>query len=470
MNNGNDAAFNWDKLLKRIVNNEVIPVVGEGLYVVHGPNREERPLYAFLAEELAREAQFTITPGMSHPFARAAGEFLRLPRRDAYDLQDFLRQCLSGLKLPLSSPLLLLARIKPFRLFICATHDHFLETALKTVRGVSPEPGSFYYSPQNLTELDQLNERLREKNHGAEPLILHIYGSLEKSPAEAAWTEGDIIERIVSLQEQLPREKTQGRFLYPELNRKALLVLGCGYDDWLFRFFIRTLSTQAYDRLEVPIHRYFADNLTLPPASCPDSLREFMTRSGMSVYYSSCGVSFISELLTRLTAQHPELTISESGFPAVAFISFHGADRAAARTLHDQLKKDGVSAWLDETDFQPGDQVSETILDAIERCPVFIPLLSAKAREFFPGGRMAYHYQEWRWLQQLNLSARNKRLREKTIIPVSLDGVSWHDPVLNKEDRMFSNAYTPDFSQDPVGGYNRLRDTLRGIRDGVDGR
>jgi hypothetical protein len=114
------------------------------------------------------------------------------------------------------------------------------------------------------------------------------------------------------------------------------------------------------------------------------------------------------------------IPVSQS--PRTAYISFHGADRAAARRLASNLREDGVDVWLDENELKLGDDVSETILNAIEKCSVFIPLISGKSKTGFrEDGKIMFHYREWEWVYSLN----NKTVKPKTIIPVIIDDTDW---------------------------------------------
>ncbi len=98
--NTNDTTpFNWDKLLKRLKNRKVIPVIGENLYTILTPEGKASFLYLFLAEELAKETGFELTPETNHAFAKTAFAFLNSPGKDTYQLQDFLLERIAGVKL-----------------------------------------------------------------------------------------------------------------------------------------------------------------------------------------------------------------------------------------------------------------------------------------------------------------------------------------------------------------------------------
>jgi hypothetical protein len=103
-------------------------------------------------------------------------------------------------------------------------------------------------------------------------------------------------------------------------------------------------------------------------------------------------------------------------------LSFEGKDRPAANRLADLLRRDGIDVWLDERNFNPGDDVDETIIKAIDKCPVFIPLISKNSQQLQTDeGKLKYHCQEW------ERAWSNKIADEKsvTIIPVKIDDTGW---------------------------------------------
>jgi len=105
--------------------------------------------------------------------------------------------------------------------------------------------------------------------------------------------------------------------------------------------------------------------------------------------------------------------------PHIAFISFAGADREAARRLVYNLRGDGINVWLDEYEFAGGDNIDKTIINAIEKCPVFIPLISKSSSEtIHKKGHLNHHIREWEWVYFFNNMNENK---SKIIIPVIID-------------------------------------------------
>jgi hypothetical protein len=134
-----------------------------------------------------------------------------------------------------------------------------------------------------------------------------------------------------------------------------------------------------------------------------------------------------------------------------AFISFDGTNRSAAVRLASNLKADGIDVWLDEKEFEPGDSVDGIISKAINKCAVFIPLVSRETRNIQEdSGKLKYHCREWEWALFNMKSGKNPR----TIIPVKIDGCDW---MYDKFENLYFISIT---GGKRVKGYKELKEKL----------
>jgi hypothetical protein len=147
----------------------------------------------------------------------------------------------------------------------------------------------------------------------------------------------------------------------------------------------------------------------------------------------------------------PGETTPGADFFGTTFISFDGANRSAAVRLASNLRADGIEVWLDEEEFEPGDNVDDTIIKAINKCAVFIPLISRETRNIQSNrGKLKYHCREWEWAYANMKAGHNPR----TIIPVKIDGSDW---MYDK----FENLYFISVKGgDRVDGYEELKEKL----------
>lgn len=143
--------------------------------------------------------------------------------------------------------------------------------------------------------------------------------------------------------------------------------------------------------------------------------------------------------------------------PHIAFISFHGADRAAAMRLVSNLRTDGIDVWLDVNELRGGDNVKETIITAIDKCPVFIPIISQHSKKLLQeDGELSYHIQEWEYAHFIKLSGN----KSKVIIPVIIDDTGRYSMYKNFRD--FYSIHIPGGNR--KGEYDLLKNKLLEIQ------
>ncbi len=415
----NENDFGWELLLKRIKRKNVIPVIGQGLYCIESQKNKNKHLflYDFLAEKVANSCGATLEKQEKHKFAKACFQFLKKNNNDYPELSDFLKETMAGTHLIHGNPLKKLARIKWFNIFITTAYDDFLANCVKTVRSVPTE--TLYYTPieKCLHLLD--NNLFNALNNFSCTLVYHIFGHLEK--VAPAYTERDILESILEFKKDM--EANPQNNLFQKLQSSSLLFMGCGYDDWLFRFFIRSVATKPYEIFGSSQTREFVgENFSNNKKDPFQELPRFLKDHQVEVFYSGAGMDVVDLLLEKLENDSPENILQPCDFPGHVFISFEGTDRNAAGRLAAHLRKNNIDVWLDESKFKGGDKVDDTIIKAINKCPVFVPLISRHSQKIHTDdGKLKYHCQEWEWAH-----ARSKDEDKKvTIIPVIIDDTDW---------------------------------------------
>lgn len=419
--NAND--FSWDELLARINGKNVIPVIGQGLYWVCTDENDEVLLYDHLAKKLAQTMGVHPLEHTNHAFSKMVFRYLKEKPNDYLGLQRFLTQNLASLYPIPANPLWKLARLRPFSLFINTTYDHFLEHTLNSVRNYPTE--ALHHTLREKRTEKVTMERFDMLENFRLSLLFHIYGSAAINQVPS-YTEKDILETVVTFQKDM--EKEPKNLFFQALKEKSLLFIGCGYEDWLFRFFIRTIANESFQTPRDPLTwKFIADDFD---SFDSDDLICFLKAYDSQVYYSRGGKNFVDVLFEKMKRQYPEHIIPEEEFPETAFISFHGADRRAAVRLASHLREDGIKVWLDQRALKPGDRVDETIIKAIDKCPVFIPLISKAAKQLQrKKGMVSYHIREWEWAHSQHVRRNNPR----EIMPVKIDGTGWmYEPFKGK--------------------------------------
>jgi hypothetical protein len=439
--------FKWKDLLARINKHNVIPVIGEGLYWVRTHDAGDVLLYPYLAEKFTAQMKLSPLPE-KETFYQAVFRYLKENPDDYLAVNDFLVETLKTLYPVPDGPLWKLARINTFSLFINTTYDLLLEQTLKNIRSYPTEAVHYTIHDKGAHVIDPgIFKMLKEKQRS---LIFNIYGSAARS-ITPAYTEKDILETIVALQKDMEVDR-ENKF-FQRLESSSLLFMGCQYDDWLFRFFIRTMTNKSYDKQKGPQYRQFiGDNFQT--FNC-GGLIGFLKAYDSEVYYSSGNRDFVDQLFEMIAERFPGDIISEEMFPGLAFISFHGGDRETALQLAARLQEDGLNAWYDKWDLQAGDVVDEKIGKAISGCPVFIPIISnaAKQLQLENGKSVKYHIREWEWALGRNTEGQNPRV----IIPVVIDDTPWIYEYFKK----FNFLKIPGGER--AGEYEKLQNRLREI-------
>jgi hypothetical protein len=396
----------WKHLLHFIDEGKVIPVVGPELCTVL-EGGVEIPLYTWLAQRLADAvdlphetlpANFGLNDVASQHL-KGGGE------REA--LYSDVSMILKDAELQPSTALRALASIPNFDIFVSLTFDDLLATALKQLRpGVEPEQQTFL--PNDKQDISTVRKAIHKPQR--QPLIFNLLGKLSSS-REYALCEDDLLEFVHALQDK----QRQPVILFAEMREHHLLILGCGFSDWLARFFLRSMRSDDFSRTSkhsnylVGEHLGVDKNLTdylkcfsvdnkLSPATDSKILdmpaSEFVIElarrwheAQAKVKAEQLGQKEQASNATKLAAQPP---MPEHG---AVFISFTSENRPLVEGMAQELTAAGVEVWLDSKDLQPGDAWKLRIERAIESCALFLVVISQES--IHPDQRDRYFWREW---------------------------------------------------------------------------
>ncbi len=437
--------FNWDELLERIERRNIIPVIGRCLYLVEREGRGVVLLYHYLADKLAEEIGISPPPDAYHKFSKVALEYLK--KNSYLKLSKLLLNIIKSEKLIASNPLWKLARIKAFNLFIDTTYDDLLLNTIKTVRDHPTVERTYSLKRKKLSRLD--DELFEEVEKSETTLVYNIFGSLLEN-IDPAFTEKDMLETLVEFQGDMKVNPDNN--LFQTLGGSSKLFMGCGYEDWFFRFFIRTVANEPFEYPKDPhTSKFIEDDFLKDGKGDYNDLAVFLENYQSEIYCSHGGKEFVDDLFERLEDRCPDGIIPVTDFPETAFISFEGTNRPAALRLASFLKADGIKVWVDDNEFKPGQEIDETIIKAINKCPAFIPLISRESQKIqADNGRLKYHCREW----EIAYSNMKSSEKSKIIIPVIIDGIDW----------MYESFKSLNYVKIPGGNraeeYEKLRDRL----------
>ncbi len=441
----------WDNLVDYIEDRSVVPIIGPELVTVR-EGEADVPLYRWLAQRLAAEL------GLPPAELRAGFNLndivsLHVRRRgEREELYARIHRMLRHAALTPPAALRALAGIPRFDLIVSLTFDSLLADAIGARAGGEPRAEQIAYAPSTVRDLACPKAELRQ------PVVFHLLGRASASPDYAICDE-DLLEFLHAMQDRQRQPKT----LFDELRGNHLLILGCNFGDWLARFFLRTARS-----LELSQKRRRWDVLVGDKIAHDARLSSFLASfSADTRVVPLTTAAFVTQLAERWQAAHPagaqgaEPVEQEAGaagrsIPAGAiFVSYASDDLAAAGRLAQGLRTAGLEVWFDKDALQPADAWARGIRRGIERCSLFLPVISRRALS--EENRRRYHWREWNDADDL---ARGMALDEAYIVPVVIDGTRIDRTPLPDSFKRAQGAALPEGQLTPEVA-KRLRELVR---------
>jgi hypothetical protein len=443
----------WDQLLQLIADGHVIPIVGRDLLLVHYKGHQVL-LYPLIAQQLA---EYIKVDASNLPDGDEINTVVYRFIEKGFSSEDIyspLKTVIDRINKELSipDPLIKLASIRSFKLFVSTTFDSLLERAINQVRydGLH-QTKVFSYVPNDIKDLPAPVAQL------GYPIVFHLLGKLSSTPNYAV-TQEDLLEFIHALQSQ----SRQPHLLFDELNQANLLLLGCSFGDWLARFFIRTAKRERLREAHGSIN-YVIDTKISGDANLVLFLKNYSTRT--KIYESRGVVDFIDELYYRwMESSHSKQDAETSPSPArpsgAVFLSYAREDRPAVIKIKLSLEAEGIDVFFDEEILQAGVNFQAKLKNSISECALFMPIISkntlTEERRFF---RL-----EWNHALEEALKVAET---ERFIIPVVIDDTSPNATAIPGKLRELRWEHLPD-GQTTLNFLSMIKQLYRRYQKGGD--
>lgn len=411
--------LDWDELMLFVRDGRVVPVVGSHLLrvVVDGC---ETSIESVLARDLAGELGIDVPPTGELQLAEIAFRHVQA-RGSARRLYPKLKVVLDRRQFEIPPALHKLAAIREFPLFLTTSFTPLLARALDQARS----GGRRETEVRAFTPYAQPGD-LRSPSIGAESYVYHLFGVASSMP-EYVITDEDLIEFMHGLQSD-----RRPQHLFDYLRGRNLLFLGCGYTNWLARFFIRTLRNERFASGNPQKSEVIVDE----QVSRDTELAVFLRQYDSQVFRSLRATEFVDQLHERLCRGErggadgrPPPPVHARAMPSEAvFVSYAREDIEHARQMVAAFERAGIDVWFDEQRLLGGVDWDAMIQENIRRCSLFVPVISRNTEAV----QESYFRVEWQLAVRRALRMAPTR---PFIVPVSVDDTPAEAPNVPDEFR-----------------------------------
>jgi len=474
----------WNRLLQKIGDGNVVPIIGSRLLVGADGSSIQEKIARKLLEKLLEDAEKSEDLQQKLSDLRMTLSDLRLmlsnvpltPFRELNDAVFQLRRVVDGEELydrvhdamesvlhpkdptkavPVPEAIRQLAQIADFRLYVTLTPDDLLAESLRKRCAVN----EIIYSPKLPTKegKDLPSDWL---DHSLEVYVLYLFGKLRSSPVFAIHDE-DVLEYAHNL---IARGSQVPVGFLGELQQRNLLMIGCNFPEWVTRFFLRACNQK---RLSENDRRSWL----IEPLQAEDNLTIFLRSYSREteILSQSPPVEFVAELYKRWIDAHggaqpgAAATAQQPQPPrAMFFISYSRNNLAQAEAIYQALLAQKVAdneVWFDREAIEPGENYQRKILDGIEGCRYFLPVVSLAALSREEG----FVFKEWR-----RATERLEKMHRDFVLPVVVD-TEYHPEQYREESVLSWMDQKIDFGFAPNGAPDgrltkKLQELVRGER------
>lgn len=387
----------WKRFLRAIAEGRVVPIIGKELFQVRNV-----PLKEYLLKQICEEYDIDYSEELT------SEQIIEILNQDFGDGKGEYCSCLRRIckttQIPIPDSIAKLISTNRFPVILTTTYVPVLEKYL-----IANNLNWNIYSydkrgkKSDKADLESSDEAARS--------LYYLFGKIGNKGSFVA-TEDDLLAFLHFWH----NESTRPANLCSYLSDKFLLVLGCDYPDWLFRFMWYSmngnfLESPRLGQLVVSNNKVMEDV----------ELQSFLSR--IKAYYHNNQAGFIDEICSRWKKYEEENDIPDissnsnllanNGNEIDVFISYAREDETEAAKISEILKSLGANVWFDRKALNPGDSFPDEIKESIIKCKRFMPILSRNT--IIPGSR--FYRKEWTEA----IEESKARLGQQYITPVRLD-------------------------------------------------
>lgn len=421
-----ESTRQWDVLITKIMEGNVVPVIGPEVLV--DDERGTNP-HRILIEDLAEAYEIGSQP-TSFSELLFDKDFTPADRKNIYAmLGDAFSQ-------PLFQPSQLLRRlvkIKQFPFIITTSFTPVVEDAMREVWGDQLRVMKFTNDPSH-------NDDILTRLDIEKPTVYYMFGKVCRSEKKYVVTDYDMLSFCKAWLSTAERPQN----LSSELQSKYLLLLGNSYSDWLCRFVCFSLKPRMNAQ---PM------GMVVDPMA-EDGFLQFMKR--IDVFTMSNAEEVVSKIEQLIAERQQESPAREPIQPLQqgtdVFISYSRADADIARSLYDTLTARGLNVWYDRNSLGYGSDFMKDIIAGIRRTKLFVPIITHNIE----AQRNEYHPYRKEWQTAIEMASGFGR---SFILPVSEQGFDFYGSSI-PQTLKDHNAYLYDVDRP---SFDALADQIEGM-------
>lgn len=416
----------WEKLLSEIDKGNVVPILGNALLKVK-INGEEQLFNEFVIKNLTKKIDEEYCPQMDFEQLTCKSCMVKWDEIDSdpyYETYKLTKET----DFDISQSVTKLLDIDKFQLVLTTTFDNICAKSFENKWGIGNFKRLSYEKRTNGQDIESLNQ----------PILYHMFGKADNEPHSYVLTEDDLLEFLhYWLNDNFKPKKISNI-----LKEKYLLIIGCNYPNWLFRFFLHSMkfSTQSSSKSKIGM---------IADSNMDNDLISFLSRLDAQMYDDA--EEFINELVERWTKYKKENPNETNHEIKDVFISYASEDEETATKIVETFKNMGVSVWFDKKALEPADEYAEKIKKNIQKCKAFVPILSENVltvnKRFFK--------REWTWA----IDQSEWINPAPFIFPVTIDNIDIQNELIPQK---FSSLQKIDFCNNDFE--DNIKKLIRTIR------
>lgn len=409
----NDSECQWKLLVEQVVKGNVIPVIGSRLTQCKGENISD-----ILVRNLSANCNM-MSPArnFSYLIPRFQVEY---ENESIYNVVSRILSDDDNAELTKPTELLReLLSLKYFPFVIYTSYDQTVERCMREIHGERLRVMSFDNNAETNDDISPMDDLKT-------PTLYYIMGRANVEGRRYVLSDKDMLDFARSwLAETDSTNRAKPARLSNALANRFLLVLGCDYTDWLFRFLWFALKdSKIKQRL---VNGQKIGLLTTDAETHNEELIDFLTRSNTLTQNVDLK-EFVQELMKRVSEKETLLASSDSQMKFAdpqtntdVFISYSRADKDLAERLYDVLTDKGLNVWYDKQNLGLGAEFMKDIRLAVRTTKIFVPLLTRSIKE--QAHEEHVYREEWGYAVE-----RKRRLGNVTYIcPLCTDDISIED-------------------------------------------